>query len=268
MLKSLLIGAVGAALMILGLQSGVISFGLPDVLRTLPRNLAPSQSVTVGDPADHATVVRVEPVALDCRARIHAEVRVTGREDHRLAGLTYRTDTVTVDAEGDVDTCVDARAAEVTTQGDGSVLVTVPGEAIRFVRPRVDMVASAAGVDYHKGLVGELADLVPGVDPNADLVGGAFAHAQQVIGGSACMSSAYEVTRQALSQAYADQLVAQGIDPGMVTVQVEEPDFEQHLPPEEVAGTTYEVAGPIRCTMAPDAHAGAFPDWRDLAPQG
>ena len=86
----------------------------------------------------------MEPISLDCRARIHAEVPVEGRREHELLGQVYRTDTVSMLAVGDVDTCVEGTSAEVVHHRDGTTEVIIPGESILFVRPRVDAVATAA----------------------------------------------------------------------------------------------------------------------------
>lgn len=265
-LKAAVVGALGAVVMIAALVwIGVLSFSLPDawLFGALVDKIATEdRTIELKEPA---TVVRLEPVALDCRARIHARVPVEGRREHALAGVVYRTDTVEVDAAGDVDTCVDAGAVEITPGEDGSFTVDVPGEAITFVRPRVDMVDSAERFTYDKGFVGELTDALPGVDDGDTMIPAAFAYAQQVIGGNACMTEAFEVTSQVLQQAYSDQLAAQGVPPSMVTVEVGEPDFDQHRPLEESGDITFEIrGGEVQCTLAPDAHDGASPSWEEF----
>ena len=263
-LKTLLLGGVLTAVGWLLVTTGVVQLSIPDLgLPSLPRDVVVQERVL--GPKHPATITRVEPIALDCRARVHATVSVEGTREHSLAGLVYRTDTVSLDAVGDVDTCVDAGAVVIGRGEDGTLTVTVPGEAISFVRPRVDMVASATGVDWDKGFLGELTDLLPGVDDGDDMIAGAFAYAQQVVGGRACMQEAFAVTSQALEQAYADQLLAQGLDPAMITVEVGEPDFDQHLPFEGTSSLAFRVDDDIRCTLSPDAHAGASPSWEDLA---
>lgn len=269
-LKAMIVGAVGAGILLVAVQSGVISFGFPDSwginLPSLPRDVVEIDRVI--EPEEPAVVTRVEPVSLDCRARLNVTVAVEGRRDHQVAGVTYRTDTVSLDAIGDVDTCVDGDAVTITPNGDGSFVVDVPGEAITFVRPRVDTVATAQSVEYDKGFAGELTDLVPGVDDGDDLIAGAYAYAQQEIGGRACMQTAFTVTSQALEQAYADQLTAQGVDPSMVTVEIGEPDFDQHRPLEEIEGFEFRVSDAgVQCTLSPDAYGGVSPDWRDLTDQ-
>jgi hypothetical protein len=43
-----------------------------------------------------------------------------GTRQHRALGRTYRTDTVTMTALGNIDTCVDAGEVEVATGDDGT----------------------------------------------------------------------------------------------------------------------------------------------------
>lgn len=263
-IKALVVGGLLALMGVLAVNLGVVSFNMPDFVPDFPR-VANAQETTV-KVVEPARIVRVEAIALDCRSRVHAVVSVEGVRTHSLAGVTYRTDTVAVQATGDVDTCVDADQVTITENPDGTFHVEIPGEAVQFVRPRVDMVASAQSVDYDKGFLGELTDLIPGVDDGDNLIAGAFAHAQQVIGGRACMTEAFAVTSQALEQAYFDQMVAQGVDPGQVSVDIGEPDFDQNPPLDEIGGATFEVEdNGIRCTMSAGAHAGASPGWEDLA---
>lgn len=263
--KGAITGAVGTLLVVLLVQSGVVSFSLPDALRfdSLVDKVATQEREL--ELKESATIVRLEAVALDCRARIHARVPVEGRREHALAGVVYRTDTVEVDASGDVDTCVDAGAVEITESEDGSFTVDIPGEAISFVRPRVDMVDSAERFTYDKGFVGELTDTLPGVDDTDTMIPAAFAYAQQIIGGNACMTEAFDVTSQVLEQAYRDQLAAQGADGSRVTVDVGEPDFDQNRPLEETGDIAFDIrGGEVLCTLSPDAHEGASPDWEDF----
>ena len=205
-------------------------------------------------PEAPATVYRIEPIALDCRARVHAEIPVSGKKDHRVLGQTYRTDRVDITAYGDVDTCVDSRRVEVLELADGGFLVRVPADAIEFVRPRVDALATQASVRYDKGFVGKLTDVFPWVSDNQGLTPAAYSFSQIVIGGSDCMRAAYDVTRAMIVSAYADQMRAQGGDPARVEVEiVGEPDFAQN-DGGELGGFDFEVVdGEIRCEVAPDA---------------
>ncbi len=175
---------------------------------------------------EEARIVEVEPIALDCRARIHAEVPVEGRREHSVLGKVYRTDTVTMQATGDVDTCVEGTSADVIYNRDGSTEVIIPGEAIIFVRPRVDAVATAASVDETKGGLGKFTDAFPWVDSDLGLTPLAYAYAQNVIGSSQCMEAAYTVTEDVLIDAYRQQFIDQGVDPETLTVRIEgEPLF-------------------------------------------
>ncbi|MEZ5411241.1 MAG: hypothetical protein R2761_24645 [Acidimicrobiales bacterium] len=217
---ALLAGAVALALGVLAGQVGLLRFpspGLPDVNQVTTEISRPTE----------ARVVAIEPISLDCRARVHAEVPVTATRRHEALGVVYRTDQVTLDAVGDVDTCVDGTAGTtVTHHGDGTVDVVIDARAITFVRPRVDTVASGDGLTEHRGPVGKLTDALPWVDDNLGLTPLAYAYAQSVIGSSACMQTAYTVTEGLLRDAYRQQAVSQGADPALVAVRVDgTPDF-------------------------------------------
>lgn len=201
---------------------------------------------------EEAKIVEVEPIALDCRARIHAEVPVEGRREHSMFGKVYRTDTVTMQATGDVDTCVEGTSADVIYKRDGSTEVIIPGESILFVRPRVDAVATASSVHETKGAVGKFTDAFPWVDTDSGLTPLAYAYAQNVIGSSQCMEAAYTVTEQVLIDAYRQQFIDQGADPDTLIVRIEgEPLFPN--PPDLDMGenVTMSVGGDqISCTTA------------------
>ncbi|MFV0258008.1 MAG: hypothetical protein ACK5PP_06130 [Acidimicrobiales bacterium] len=237
---------IGGSLVIMGIvlgQSGLLSFGLPGFLDPTRSEAAVLQS-------DEAEITAVEPISLDCRARVHARVPVEGVREHEMFGQVYRTDRVTLDAVGDVDTCVDGGSTEIVTRPDGTTEVIVDASAITFQRPRVDMVATADTLTVEEGLVGKVTDVFPWVDDNLGLTPLAYAYAQTVIGSSACMETAYDTTREVLTEAYRQQLVDQGIDPDTVTVTVEgEPTFTEPEQP-DMGGIEMSVGGrdEIVCT--------------------
>ncbi len=209
-----------------------------------------------------ARIVAVEPIALDCRARIHAEVPVTAERDHSAFGQVYRTDRVTMEALGDIDTCVEGTSAEVIHHLDGSTEVIIPGESIVFVRPRVDTVATANSVKVEKGLVGKLTDVFPWVSDDLGLTPTAYAFAQNVIGGSACTEAAYLVTEDLLIEAYRTQFVDQGADPDELTVRIDgEPIFSDPLPLVIGDDVTLSVAdgSGVACMLSEDLGGGPAP---------
>lgn len=180
-----------------------------------------------------ATITSVQPIALDCRARIHSVVPIEGKREHDVSGHVYRTDTVTMNAVGDIDTCVDAGEVDIITGDDGTTTVLIPADAIEFVRPRVDTVATLDSVVYDKGVLGKLVDAFPWVDDNNTLTPAAYAYAQTVIGSGECMQAAFDVTQQALRSAYRDQAVERGIAAESVRVEiVGQPDFDSVPGPE------------------------------------
>ena len=198
---------------------------------------------------DEARIVAVEPIALDCRARVHAEVPVEGSREHSLFSQVYRTDTIEMTAIGDVDTCVDGAAAKVLHKSDGSTSVVIPGPSIVFVRPRVNTVETASSVNFDKGLIGKVTDVFPWVSDNQNLTPNAYAYAQNVIGSSACMRTAYDVTQEILVDAYRDQVIEQGADPSKLSVRIEgEPVFDDPPPVDMGDGVEMSVGdGQVTC---------------------
>ncbi len=211
-------GAMAGVLFVGGLVLwlGIASFQWP--WRVIPEFGEVSVSVEL---PEEARIVGIEQIALDCRARIFAEVPVEGLREHSIFGKVYRTDKVTMTAKGDVDTCVEGTSAQVRYLRDGSTEVIIPGDSIVFVRPRVDAVATADSVAVSKGYVGRLTDVFPWVDTDLGLTPLAYAYAQNVIGSSECMSAAYAVTEQILIDAYTEQFVESGADPSNLTVRIE-----------------------------------------------
>lgn len=241
----LVVGAIGA-LFIAG--AGIISFDWPWKIDEIA---AIETSVIVEEPP---TIFRIEPINLDCRARVHAEVPLRGVREHQILGQVYRTDTVTMTAIGDVDTCVEADGVEVIERSDGGFSIIVPGDSIKFVRPRVDAVRTAESVSFDKGFVGKLTDVFPWVSDDNSLTTSAYVYAQGVIGGSDCMRAAYEHTSTMIVDAYRSQMESQGGDGGAIDVRIEgEPDFDQN-PPAELEGLDFDIAaGGARCEVADDA---------------
>lgn len=199
-----------------------------------------------------ARIVDVEPIMLDCRARVHAMVPVTATREHELLGQVYRTDTVEMVAIGDVDTCVNGGAAKVLRHADGSTEIVIPAESIEFVRPRVNTVETAASVSVSKGLVGKATDVFPWVSDDLGLTPTAYAYAQNVIGSSRCMRTAYTVTQGLITEAYRQQFVSQGADPARLRVRIDgEPTFTDPEPLYLGDGVQMSVGdGAVSCTAA------------------
>ena len=216
-MKTFLWGAGLGALVLLAVavKGDVLSFHSPfGSLSDL------TEETTSVEQADAAVVTEIEPIALDCRARIHAVVPITAKRDHSVMGQVYRTDRVTIDAVGDIDTCVEAGSTTITTLPDGRVQVVVPAQSIQFERPRVDAVATAGSFDFHKGAVGKATDVLPWVDDNSSLAPVAYAYAQSIIGSSDCLYEAFDRTVEALQIAYVNQLAAQGVPADQISVTV------------------------------------------------
>ncbi len=221
MLSVLLGGGGMIALGVLLNQTGLLRFSGPD----FPDINQVDASVTV---PEEAQIVAIEPISLDCRARVHARVPVVGTRRHEAFGHVYRTDRVTLDAVGDVDTCVDGNGTTISRQTDGRTDIAIDGQAVTFVRPRVDMVATGDSLTVERGPIGKITDAFPWVDDNLGLTPLAYAYAQNVIGSSQCMQTAYAVTENLLLDAYRRQLIDQGVDPDQLSVRiVGQPDFTE-----------------------------------------
>jgi hypothetical protein len=242
----------GGVLLVLGVvlgQTGLLRFGpqFPTVNEV---------SVAVEAP-DEARIVAVEPISLDCRARVHAEVPVVATREHEAFGQVYRTDRVTLDAVGDVDTCVDGSGTRVIHHDDGTTEVVIDGDAITFVRPRVDTVATGDSLTVERGPIGKLTDAFPWVDDNLGLTPLAYAFAQNVIGSSQCMTTAYTVTEGLLVDAYRQQVIDQGADPDSLSVRVEgEPRYGEPEPLDAGDVQLTVGAGEVTCTATGAATTG------------
>ena len=253
--KGLSIGAgalVFAATLIVLTNTGVIGIDWPWEKVDLPDPL--TEETRIAQP-EEATIIEIAPIALDCRARIHATVPVKGTRDHKIVGQTYRTDTVTMTAIGDIDTCVSADATEVIRVDDTSFRVLVPAEAISFERPRVDTVATRDSVSFDKGFVGKFTDVLPWVSDDSGLTPAAYAFAQQVVGSSECMERAWTITEVVIATAYRNELASQGGDANDVEVDIVGiPDFGDP-PSTEQDGFTFEVSGSgVNCRVDGDAY--------------
>lgn len=207
---------------------------------------------------EEARIVGVQPIALDCRARVFAEVGIDGQRNHELFGKVYRTDRIEMTAFGDVDTCVEGTSAQVLYRPDGRTEVVIPGESIVFVRPRVDTVATADSVSVSKGFVGRLTDVFPWVDADLGLTPLAYAYAQDVIGSSECMEAAYLLTEQILIDAYTQQFIENGADPQSLSVTIDgRPTFGSgEMAPQLGDLDLAPTDGAIACTLSDDI-AGA-----------
>ncbi len=234
----------------LALAFGVVSFSTP----SLPDFTDVEVDLTL---PDEARIVRVEPIRLDCRARVFAEVPVEGRREHRAFGQVYRTDRIELRAYGDVDTCVDGTGTRVDHHDDGTTDIVVDAESIVFVRPRVDAVRTAATVDVDKDAIGKLVDAFPWVDDNLGLTPAAYAYAQNVIGSSRCMEAAYAVTQDILIDAYRDQAIEQGVDPDRLSVAIEgEPRFTDPDPVELGDVELWAGSDGVSCRASDDLGGG------------
>lgn len=207
-----------------------VSFGWLDIVWPW-ENVVQEETTIEIDTEDvgPAQITEITPIALDCRARIEAEVPVVGTQRTSVAGATVSTDTIRLRAIGDVDTCVAADGVEINERTDGTIGVIIDAEAIEFVRPRVDAVATMDSVTTDRGVIGQLVEILPFTNEDDELTPAAFAFAQTVIGGSDCMAAAFDQTSMALVDAYRQQAIDQGANPDDIDVIIAGvPDFGQN----------------------------------------
>ncbi len=247
-IETIVFGGFVAILVAIVYVTGIVKISAPSL--PLPEFASVDMEITL---PDEARITKVEPISLDCRARVFAEVPVEGQREHEAFGVVYRTDRITMHAYGDVDTCVDGAGAAITHNTDGTTDVVIPGESIVFVRPRVDAVRTAGSVDVDKDFVGKIVDAFPWVDDNLGLTPAAYAYAQNVIGSSECMRTAYGLTEDILIDAYTDQVVEQGVDPDKLTVTIDgEPHFGDPTPLDLGDLDMHVGSGAITCLPSDD----------------
>ncbi len=207
----------------------LFSFGWVDINWPWEDVVEETSEVGVDVEQGPAQIVSISPIALDCRARIVAQVPIIGTQKTSVAGATVSTDTIRMRAIGDIDTCVDASGVEIVERADGTFGVIIDADAIEFVRPRVDTVATMDSVTTDRGFVNQVVEAFPWTNEDEELTPAAFAFAQGVIGSSSCMRAAYDQTATALEDAYRQQMVDQGANPDDVDVIISGvPDFDQN----------------------------------------
>ena len=94
---TIVFGGVLVALAAIVYVTGIVSFSAP----SLPSFTSVDVELTL---PEEARITKVEPINLDCRARVHAEIPVEGQRQAEAFGVVYRTDRITMHAYGDVDT--------------------------------------------------------------------------------------------------------------------------------------------------------------------
>lgn len=238
----------------------VVAFAVNNTFHFFNFGWGSSVKTTIA-PAAASEITRIEPITLDCRARITANVPVKGKKDYQRKAfgqtLTFRTDKMKLTAIGDVDTCVRG-GSTITELKNGGWLVAVPASSIVFNRPRVNTVLTDRSVRFSKGWFGKLSDAFPWVSENNNLIPDAYAYAQTVIGGSSCMQAAWQPTQDAIRAAYQQQAVAKHLDPKQVTVVFDgTPNFNQNadiLKATKVQGMTFLAeAEHVTCKLRKDA---------------
>ena len=254
MSKALVAFATVAGVFVLSLilVFAFVSFGWIDF--TWPwENVVQEETVIEIDTEDvgPARIIDITPIALDCRARIEAEVPVVGTQRTSVAGATVSTDTIRMRAIGDVDTCVAADGVEVNERADGTIGVIIDAEAIEFVRPRVDAIATMDSVTTDRGIVNQVIEALPFTNEDDELTPAAFAFAQTVIGGSDCMQAAFDQTTIALVEAYRQQMVDQGANADDIDVIVSGlPDFGQNDDAAELGDFEFVEDAGTACVVA------------------
>lgn len=230
----------------------LVAFGVFDINWPWENVVQEEATVAIDEEAGPAVITQITPIELDCRARIEAEVPIVGTQRTTVAGATVSTDTIRMRAVGDVDTCVSADGVEIVERTDGTIGVIIDSDAIEFVRPRVDAIATQDSVTTDRGIINQLVEVFPWTNEDDELTPAAFAFAQTVIGGSSCMQAAYDQTESSLIEAYRQQMVDQGANPDDVDVIISGvPNFGQNTNDEQLLGEFEFVNdGSASCVVA------------------
>lgn len=196
---------------------------------------------SIGQPADQPAEVFSLAIHLDCRARTYASVPVSARRvteidsgsifGFELPDIPTGHIDVGLIAKGDIDTCFEGGGIDVFEDISGIWHVQIDASEVRFVRPRVDMRATAESVWRDENIGYEFFDwLTHGfMGDDDDLKENALAFAQDVIGGSSCMQAAWGQTQAAITASLIDEASEKGIEilaENIVFVNV--PDFTQN----------------------------------------
>jgi hypothetical protein len=217
-------------LIVLSVARGVIGelVGFPDLGIDIPAPLSAEDKYRLDQPVP-GEIVRVEPIAIECRATVDAVVPLALTKDVRYsvfgAGLFTRSEHGFYTAYGDVDVCVGIDNTRITGTEDFGWNVQVDAADIEFRRPRVDTIRSAQSWELHTDW-----GWVPGVDGNDDAGTDASALAQLFIGSSECMEAAWDATVFSVVESYRYQAQQQGVDPALVEVTINgTPNFDQYV---------------------------------------
>lgn len=172
----------------------------------------PENEVTIAIQQPQEIDLVVTPLALECRTRVTGQAQFSILREHNL-GIRYRTDRLGVDMVGDIDICVDA-----DLEFDEGV-VTVPSEAIHFVRPRVNH--ENTELTYDKGNIGKITDVSPWASEDSGMEEVALLYGQNLIL-TQCTDIMYGIAQSHIKEAYSE---AYGIE-----VIVEKPSLPSHEP--------------------------------------
>jgi hypothetical protein len=176
-----------------------------------------------------AEIVRIEPIAIECRAAIEAEVPVLLQKDvhYKTFGWNVftRTERGAFTSFGDVDTCLAIDHTRIFQTANGGWTVNVNVDDIVFRRPRVDMLRS-----FDTWIISVDWDWAPWVDGDTQMGLEAAALAQYLIGSSSCIEAAFDVTVDAIEASYKDQAASIGIDPALVNVVIDgTPSYDAYV---------------------------------------
>lgn len=216
------------ALLVVSFGRGLINELMFDFIPDIPAPLSAVDEFQLDQPVP-AEIVRVEPIAIECRATVDAVIPLALQKDVRYSvfgqGLFTRSEHGFYTAYGDVDVCVGIDNTRITGTEDFGWNVVIDARDIEFRRPRVDTIRSARSWELHTDW-----GWIPGVDGDDDAGTNASALAQLFIGSSECMEAAWDATVFAIVESYRHQAQLQGVDPALVEVTINgTPDFDQYV---------------------------------------
>jgi hypothetical protein len=218
-------------------------------------------------------VTKLEPIALECRARTVASFANQTNLNTKILGVDIANDyKANTDGEAETLTCLDSRGVKVEVHPDDSQTVHIPVEAVtlftRIVEDKTittmdyDRVADAGrgvwnlldAIGIGKGINEDLRTL------DAEVRQASLTHAANSVQ-EACGERTWEITKQVIQDGYRLAAEGQGIDPETVEISIEpsneRPDFTG--PYTQSGKFEYSVAGAredggLECRIASGAY--------------
>lgn len=217
-------------------------------------------------------VTKIEPIALDCRARTTAEFKNQAKLNLKVFGLDVASD-YKANTSGVVETLTCLKASGTNVQGpdeEGNQFITIPVSSVRLfsrineekTRPDMDFDATA---DVGRGALSMLDKFgLASVNKelrkkDGDLQQAGRIHAVIEVE-EKCSTAAWDITKEVIKEGYKLAAFEQGINPNTIHVSFDSegvtPDFQSEYElPEEY---TYSTNSIDTCKVAENARVPAI----------